>query len=192
DSIGAGQSMRIPIGLMPKESGSVPLRADCRIYDAVGGMNTVPADLWIEAGGGGTPTVETSKAVAASTTPATAPAFGESQWRDAMSTLPKAAADFENVPVAGRVLFDTVCDLAQDLGMRPLEPKVSESQGFFRGVVKLHSADLQDGAQIEVTGSGAVSKVLFTAYSSKDPGAAAKELEAQVSRRFDLTPFRKS
>jgi hypothetical protein len=37
---------------MPKEGGSVPLRADCRVFDGVGGMDTVPADLWIDASAG--------------------------------------------------------------------------------------------------------------------------------------------
>jgi tetratricopeptide (TPR) repeat protein len=190
DMIASGQKAQIPIGLMPKEGGSVPLRADARVFDAVGGMNTVPTDLWIEASSGpgaAPPPVTDAPPPTVSHSPG-----GEQQWRDAMSRLRKAEADFENVPVPGRVLFDTVADVAQDLGMRALEPRVSEAQGFFRGVLKLQSPDAQEGAQLEVTGTGASSKVLFTCYSSGDPTAAAAALEAQVSRRFDLRPFRKA
>jgi hypothetical protein len=99
--------------------------------------------------------------------------------------------DFESVPYPARVLFDTICDVAQDLGMRAAEPKVTESQGFFRGVINLHTADMQAGGQIEVAGSGQTAKVLITPYSATDPAAAASSLEAELSRRFDLAPYRR-
>jgi tetratricopeptide (TPR) repeat protein len=204
-----GAKHDLQVGLMPKEAGSIPLKASARVNDAIGGSNMVESELWIEAQRPVSAAPPPPPASHFAPAPAQAPApalpppppdlaaagapgrAGEGEWRDAMAQLQKATVDFEGVPVPGKVLFDTLLDIANDLGFQAMEPKLSEHSGFFRGGARLFRRGMGEGAQIDVTSTGPASKIIIRAFAKVDPQREAEELASELALRFEVEPHRK-
>ncbi|HLF05940.1 MAG TPA: hypothetical protein VI893_01990, partial [Thermoplasmata archaeon] len=202
-----GGKHELQIGLMPKEAGSIPLKASARVGDAIGGSNSMETELWIEATrpASAAPPAQAAAPPAAYSPPTAVPPppppdistgspagrVPESEWREAMAQLQKAMVEFDGVPVPGKVLFETLLDIANDLGFSALEPKVSEHSGFFRGGGRLFRKGMTEGVQIDVTSTGPASKIIIRAFARVDPAREADELASELSLRFEVETHRK-
>jgi len=117
------------------------------------------------------------------------------EWKETISKLKCTESTFNNVPIPAKALFEISNDVMDDWGFFRLDPKITESGGFFRGVHRFYAE--AEGNQpicihLEVSGMGDRSNVILRAFAPDNILISSLDLvETELDKRFSIQPYKK-
>jgi len=116
------------------------------------------------------------------------------EWKGTSSDMKSVEGTFDSVPIAPKALFEIASDVMEDWTFSKLDPKVTETGGFFRGVQRFYAET--EGRPVcihlEVSGKGESSNIIIRAFAPDEILLTALELvEVELDKRFSIQDFRK-
>jgi hypothetical protein len=116
------------------------------------------------------------------------------EWKGTSSDMKSVEGTFDSVPIAPKALFEIASDVMEDWTFSKLDPKVTETGGFFRGVQRFYAET--EGKPVcihlEVSGKGESSNIIIRAFAPDEILLTALELvEVELDKRFSIQDFRK-
>jgi len=200
---GAEKSITCP--MLPKEAGNLLIKITITMEGAGGTINIKKKEMWIDVAQPASkqaqsvqnipqmapmPQVTTGEVVSPRPEPRAIDPQTEI-WRKETATMKRFTLEFDDVPMPGELVFDTISDILIEDGFFPIAPKTTTAHGFFRGMARFSRHEGSERIFFEVMSGGGKSKVILRAFDTNNPEGTAERILSELSLRIDIEQYRR-